>query len=67
MNKDMRKLVRELERQGFEVRVTTKGHFFVTRDGDFVVVFAGTPSDWRGLRNALAAARRHGFVWPPMP
>ena len=28
-------------------------------------VFSGTPSDWRAIRNFLAALKRKGFLWPP--
>ena len=65
MHKEIRKIAKALEAQGFEVHVTKKGHVSVSRDGKFVVMFAGTPSDWRGMRNAIAAAKRAGFVWPP--
>ncbi|GGL27794.1 hypothetical protein H9L10_03460 [Phycicoccus endophyticus] len=64
MDKEMRKIAKALERQGFDVRVTKRGHISVSKNGRFVVVFAGTPSDWRSMRNALAAARRAGFTWP---
>ena len=65
MDKDLRKVVKELEAQGFETRVTAKGHITVTRDGRVVAVFSGTPSDWRSMRNALARLRHAGFRWPP--
>jgi len=65
MDKDLRKVVKELEAQGYETRVTAKGHITVTRDGRVVAVFSGTPSDWRSMRNALARLRRAGFRWPP--
>ncbi|WKN47169.1 hypothetical protein [Nocardioides sp. Arc9.136] len=65
MDKDMKKVVKALEQQGFEVRTTKKMHIVVYRDGRFVCAFAGTPSDWRGLKNGIAAARRAGFRWPP--
>ena len=61
MDKDLRKVVKELEAQGF----TAKGHITVTRDGRVVAVFSGTPSDWRSMRNALARLRHAGFRWPP--
>lgn len=64
MDKEMRKIAKALERQGFTVKVTKRGHISVSKDGRFVVVFAGKPSDWRAMRNAIAAARRAGFVWP---
>lgn len=65
MDKDMRKVVKALEDQGFEVTTTRRGHLMVSRDGRVVAVFAGTASDWRSFRNSLAAARRAGFRWPP--
>lgn len=65
MDKDTRKVLAEAERQGFTVRITSKGHAQV-RDANNVVVavFAGTASDVRALRNGIAALRRAGFVWP---
>lgn len=65
MNKEIRKIAKALVAQGFEVKVTKKGHFSVSIDGKFVTVMPGTPSDWRGMRNAIATLRRSGFVWPP--
>lgn len=66
MDKDMKKLVKHLQAQGFEVKVTKRGHITVfAEDGSFVAAFAGTPSDWRGIKNGIAAARRAGFRWPP--
>ena len=64
MDKDLRKVVKALEAQGFESRVSRKGHIIVTRKGRVVAVFSGTASDWRAMRNGIAAARRAGFVWP---
>lgn len=65
MDKDLRKVVKALKEQGFEIEVTTKGHVRVSRNGKPVVTFSGTASDWRALRNGIAAARRAGFTWPP--
>lgn len=65
VNKDLKKIVKALEAQGFEVKVTKRGHVIVTRNGHFVATFAGTASDWRGLKNSLARARKAGFRWPP--
>ncbi|MCW2852165.1 MAG: hypothetical protein JWM84_1829 [Nocardioides sp.] len=55
----------EPEAQGYEVRVTKRGHVAVFQDGRHVVTFSGTPSDWRAMKNALAALKRAGFRWPP--
>lgn len=65
VDKDTRKVLREAERQGFEVRISRTGHPMVYRDGAFVAKAAGTPGDQRGLRNLIAALRRAGFAWPP--
>lgn len=65
VNKDLKKVIRALESQGFEVTRTKKGHLAVFLDGRYVTTFAGTGSDWRGIKNAIAALRRAGFRWPP--
>lgn len=65
MNKDLKKIIKALKEQGFDVEVTKKGHIAVYRDGRFVAMFAGTPSDWRSMKNGLAAVKRAGFKWPP--
>lgn len=61
MDKDIRKLIRNLERQGFEVRYSAKGHPRVYLDGQFLTGLPGTPSDRRGVRNAMAVLKRHGY------
>ncbi len=65
MDKDLKKIVEGLQRQGFEVEVTKRQHVMVYRQGVLVVTFSGTASDWRSLRNGIAKARRAGFEWPP--
>lgn len=65
MDKDMRKLVKALEAQGFDVKVTAKQHVIVSRDGELIATFSGTASDWRSIRNGLAPLKRAGFRWPP--
>jgi hypothetical protein len=62
VKKDLRRLIRDLVAQGFTTRTTTKGHVAVKRAGLTVAVLAGTPSDYRSTRNALAQLRRAGFV-----
>jgi DUF1009 family protein len=65
--KDLKRLIKALEDQGFEVVIPKKGnqHPRVFLNGQWVTNLATTPSDWRGFRNAIAAARRFGFRWPP--
>lgn len=62
MNKELRELVKLLQAQGFDVKITKKNHYFVTKDGKPVATIAGTPSDARSMRNARAALRRAGFT-----
>lgn len=66
MDKDTEKVLKALREQGFETRTTTRGHVRVFGpDGKYVTTFAGTGSDWRGIKNGIAQARRAGFRWPP--
>lgn len=65
MDKELKKIAKALEAQGFETRVSTKGHLVVVRNGRIVATFSGTASDWRSMRNSIADARRAGFQWPP--
>jgi hypothetical protein len=62
MNKEVRNLIRSLERQGAEVRKGQGGHNKVYRDGKLVYVFPATPSGGnRAMKNARAGLRRIGF------
>jgi hypothetical protein len=65
MNKDLKKIIEALVEQDFTVKTAANGHIIVRKNGMFVTVFAGTGSDWRGLRNGIADCRRFGFRWPP--
>jgi hypothetical protein len=65
MNKDLKKILKAAQAAGFETRTTNKGHIVVTKDGRRVTTFAGTASDYRSIRNGLAALRHAGFEWPP--
>jgi hypothetical protein len=61
--KDIRKLCKELSRQGFDIRATRRGHLLVERGGVVVAGLAGTPSDHRSIKNSLAQLRRAGFQY----
>lgn len=65
MDKDLKKVVEALEAQGFVVERTRRGHLAVYYGGQHVTTFSGTASDWRSMRNGIAAAKRFGFRWPP--
>lgn len=61
--RDARALLVACQRQGCDVRRTSSGHLRITRDGRYVTTLACTLSDKRrGLRNAVAEARRAGIV-----
>jgi len=65
VNKDLRKLIKELEAQGFTVEVGKKNpHPVVRKNGVRVATLASTPSDARSWKNGIAALRRAGFNWP---
>lgn len=64
MNKELKKLIKELEAQGFTVEVGRKNpHPIVRKDGRRVATLASTPSDSRSWKNGIAALRRAGFRW----
>ena len=64
MHKELKKLARELEAQGFDVEPTRKGHLTVRKRGLRVTTFSGTPGDGRSWKNSLAQCKRAGFIWP---
>ncbi|MFF4344739.1 type II toxin-antitoxin system HicA family toxin [Kitasatospora sp. NPDC001540] len=63
MKKDVRDLVKALEKQGFEVTPSKSGHLIVRLNGQRIATLASTPSDHRTRLNELAVLRRAGFVW----
>lgn len=66
MGNDLRKLLKAAEAQGFTVERTRKGHWLVRNaEGLAVATLAGTASDHRSWRNALAVLKRAGLIWPP--
>ena len=62
-SKEIRELVRELERQGWRVEPTKGGHFRAFPPQGSPVVLPSTPSDRRALANTIALLRARGFVW----
>jgi hypothetical protein len=66
MNKEVREVVEEAQRQGWHCVERSNGHWMcLAPDGAGIVWIAGTPSDHRWKKNTIAKMRRHGFVWPP--
>lgn len=65
MHKELKDIVKELHKQGFETWVRKNGHVAVYKNGDYVATFGGTPSDFRSWKNSLGKCQRNGFRWPP--
>lgn len=60
--KEIKRLVRDLEQQGWRVELRKGGHYVAyAPDGVGIVTFSGTPSDHRAYRNTLAQLRRAGY------
>lgn len=65
MDKDLRKLVKALENEGYQIVTAKSGHIKVYDiDGKMIAVLSGTPSDKRALANQLRPLKRLGFRWP---
>jgi predicted RNA binding protein YcfA (HicA-like mRNA interferase family) len=62
-SKEIRELVRQLEKQGWRVVTTRGGHLRALPPQGSAVVLPGTPSDRRAFGNAIALLRARGFVW----
>jgi predicted RNA binding protein YcfA (HicA-like mRNA interferase family) len=68
MANELARLVKTLQAQGFTVTRTAKNHLLVRDpDGKAITTLAGTPSDWRSTKNAIATLKRAGLRWPPGP
>ncbi len=66
MNKEVKAIIREAERQGWRSRLMSNGHTrLYAPDGKTQITLPGTPSDHRALKNAISDMRRVGFQWPP--
>lgn len=61
MDQNLKALIAALRQQGFTVDRLKSGRWEVRKDGKHVTVLAANPKEARGLRNAEAAAKRHGY------
>lgn len=65
MNKEVRELVREAERQRWSSRELSSGHVqLYSPDSITIVTIGGTPSDRHWRSNAISQLRKGGFEWP---
>ncbi|MFE3202207.1 type II toxin-antitoxin system HicA family toxin [Embleya sp. NPDC059237] len=60
--KDIKKLIKALEAQGFTVVRTKGNHYKVYKGGRLITTLPFTPSDHRSILNCIAVLRRAGFV-----
>ena len=64
VQKEIREIVREAERQGWRVERRKSGvSQLYAPDGENIVTAHSTPSDRRALRNMIANMRQFGFEW----
>lgn len=61
MNKDIKQLIKKLERQNFEVRPLKSNYYAVFLNKEWVVNLPCTPSSSRTVKNLRATLKRHGF------
>lgn len=61
-NKDVRQLLIEAERQGFDVRIANGGHVRIRAPSGALIFDTATRLDPRGFRNFRARMRRAGFA-----
>lgn len=58
--KDIKKLLRNLERQGYTIH-ENKGKFKIYNDdGKFLTLIHGTPSDFRAMRHIKSKLKQNG-------
>lgn len=65
MDKDMKKLIKAAEAQGFTVELSAKGHPVFRKSERVVATGSGTSSDHRAIKNLIGQLRKAGFRWPP--
>lgn len=61
--KEINKLIREAQKQGWRVKDKKKGYMLLAPDGEHSVMVHKTPSDHRWLDNTVTLMRQYGFKW----
>lgn len=61
MDKETKKLIKELRKQGFRVDEMGKHPKVYSPNGEWITTLSGSSSDWRGLKNATAELKKHGY------
>lgn len=64
--KEIKKIIKEAERQGWRVEMRSKHYMAFPPDKSHgPVTLPVSPSDHRAVKNVLSEMRRRGFQWPP--
>lgn len=61
MDKEVKKLIKELKKQDFDVDEKGKHPKVYSPDGRWIVTLPSSSSDWRGLKNATSELKKHGY------
>ena len=64
MHRDMKKILKALEKDGYSITYSRNGHPVIKKNGKHVAITSGTPSDWRSWKNFTQQLKRSGFNWP---
>lgn len=64
MDKNVRRFLAEVQRQGFRPRALRSGSMWLAPNGTSKVTVHRTPSDARSFDNMVAQFRRAGMRWP---
>lgn len=63
MHKEIDNIIRAAKAQGFTEKKRKNNHVTLfAPDGSPATTLPSTPSDYRSLKNCLAALKRHGYV-----
>lgn len=60
-HKDIKKLLHELSKQGFDIQITKSSHYKIRKNGRFVATIPVSPSDWRSMNNAEKYLKKAGY------
>ena len=60
--REMRQLLRRVEKQGFATENTNGGHLKITSPEGKSIFASSSPSDGRAIKNLIAQLRRVGYV-----
>ena len=65
VHKDIKKLVTEAKKQGFQIEYAGSGHLIVRKDGRRIATLSATPSSPSSILNAQRELKEAGLIWPP--